>query len=58
MGEAPECEHGPRVYVSALSKFPGQGLWHAWGCATKECNGPKGSDTAGLIFVDEPKEGK
>lgn len=53
MGEAPECEHGVRVYVSQLGQY---GLWHAWGCATRECDGPKGSDNAGLIFVKEPKE--
>lgn len=55
MGEAPECEHGTRVYVSKLGSY---GLWHAWGCPTQECNGPKDSGTEGLIFVKEPKEGK
>lgn len=55
MGDAPECAHGTRVYVSRLPRNGGS-LWHAWGCPTEECDGDRGSDNPGLIFKNKPKE--
>lgn len=58
MGKPPFCEHGQRRFVS---KKGAKGVWYAWGCPadkddSSKCDGPPGSDDAGLIFKNKPKD--
>jgi hypothetical protein len=55
-GSAPTCPHGTRVYKTKIGNNGSP--WHAWACPGPQgnsCDGPRGSDTAGLIFINKPK---